>query len=393
MRGRTIWIVAAMACLATAVQSAPPAYVITSVVITDLGTLGGNESVARDINNAGEIVGWSRTATGAKHAFLYRAGGMIDIAPSTTRDSEANGINYRTEVVGTRWLASGPASESQGFHWTGGALVGLNHIIDPGVAEHCLYRSAATAINDSGHITGSVGLARDLRPDDAVECLLLSHPALWTTPLIAPAVLYDEVQPGIGNDINATTVIVGHTKSTAREAFRWNAGAMFDVPPPLSTDADVFYPIGAAYGINNAGRVVGQYTRVHLVAGGQVSTTRAFLWNGLAANSTDLGPLPTGSNSVAREINEQGFVTGYGDKVTVSPVPGPALFFGNAAFLWHSAFGMQVLPRLPTSGPSGACEAYALNDRNSQSGVIRIVGYCTSAGKRRAVRWDVTIAS
>src|SRR5581483_4660746 len=44
-----------------------------------LGTLGGNNSNARAINNAGQIAGDSDTADGAVHAFLFERGNMRDI--------------------------------------------------------------------------------------------------------------------------------------------------------------------------------------------------------------------------------------------------------------------------------------------------------------------------
>ncbi len=36
----------------------------------DLGTLGGALSAATDVNNGGQVVGWSQDASGVSHAFL-----------------------------------------------------------------------------------------------------------------------------------------------------------------------------------------------------------------------------------------------------------------------------------------------------------------------------------
>jgi probable HAF family extracellular repeat protein len=75
--------------------------------ISDLGTLGGTEAVALDINNSGQIVGMSRTATGDKHAFLYEDDAMIDLN-SMLDDSgagwvleEAVAINDDGVIAGT----------------------------------------------------------------------------------------------------------------------------------------------------------------------------------------------------------------------------------------------------------------------------------------------------
>ena len=48
--------------------------------MVDLGTLGGSEQQARAINDAGQVVGRSDTASGDEHAFLWTAaGGMVDL--------------------------------------------------------------------------------------------------------------------------------------------------------------------------------------------------------------------------------------------------------------------------------------------------------------------------
>ena len=47
--------------------------------MTDLGTLGGTYSWAFDINDRGQVVGYSGTAAGDQHAFLYGDGAMTDL--------------------------------------------------------------------------------------------------------------------------------------------------------------------------------------------------------------------------------------------------------------------------------------------------------------------------
>src|SRR5260370_690276 len=76
--------------------------------IKDLGTLGGDRSFAFAINNRGQIVGESITASGNGHAFLFEDGVMVDLGtlPGGTT-SFAFGINNRGQVVGEATTASG----------------------------------------------------------------------------------------------------------------------------------------------------------------------------------------------------------------------------------------------------------------------------------------------
>ena len=62
----------------------------------DLGTLGGATSNALAVNNAGTILGWSRTASGGITNFLYKDGKMRNIGAIGASD-----LGPADQVVGT----------------------------------------------------------------------------------------------------------------------------------------------------------------------------------------------------------------------------------------------------------------------------------------------------
>jgi probable HAF family extracellular repeat protein len=84
--------------------------------ITDLGVLGtpGNfiSSEANDINNKGQVVGWSYINISTAHAFLYSGGAMIDMNsliptnPGWTL-GEGIAINDNGQIVGRGTNPSG----------------------------------------------------------------------------------------------------------------------------------------------------------------------------------------------------------------------------------------------------------------------------------------------
>jgi len=68
----------------------------------DLGALAADrESSAGDINNRGEIVGWSETASGRIHAVRWNGGRIEDLDPRPDGFSEAVAVNARGDIVGS----------------------------------------------------------------------------------------------------------------------------------------------------------------------------------------------------------------------------------------------------------------------------------------------------
>lgn len=68
--------------------------------LQDLGTLGGDYSTARDINDNGQIVGHADPTAGSYHAFLYSDGSMEDLGTLGGIWSDAYAINNNGQIVG-----------------------------------------------------------------------------------------------------------------------------------------------------------------------------------------------------------------------------------------------------------------------------------------------------
>src|SRR6266853_1805874 len=114
--------------------------------IADLGTLGGTFSAPRAINEAGQVVGVSQTATDESRAFLWDNGTMINLGtlPNGSISSEAVAINGRGQIVGRVVTVS---RQSRAFLWDNG------NMIDLGTLGGCC--TFAQAINGRGQVVGT----------------------------------------------------------------------------------------------------------------------------------------------------------------------------------------------------------------------------------------------
>lgn len=119
------------------------AHAATTYRITDLGTLGGNESTGWAINNQGWVTGWAENASGYDRAFIYDGNSMQDLGTLGGRSSYGRGINDAGWVTGNAYTAG---YDSHAFIYDGNSMQDLGTLGGDG--------SQGDAINNSGHVAG-----------------------------------------------------------------------------------------------------------------------------------------------------------------------------------------------------------------------------------------------
>ena len=133
------------------------AYVYTPETgISNIGCLdGGNNSIAYDINDAGQVVGYGNTSSSSSsQAFIYTPSTGIQALDKSgvCFSSIAFGINNKGQVVGEGHSSSWPFRSTAFLCDPGDVMVNLASLVDSSITGWDLI--SASDINDSGMIVG-----------------------------------------------------------------------------------------------------------------------------------------------------------------------------------------------------------------------------------------------
>lgn len=264
----------------------------------DLGTLGGNESGAYAVNNAGQITGFAAVAPDSiPHAILYSGATLHDLGALDGGVSAGFGISASGVAAGFARTLPDANYRDRAAIFSNGTIQNLGTLV--GLASVDGQESQAYGINDSGQVTGqsytvagaqraflySNGVMHDLGTLADIENLL-------------PSVFPGSVQ-SYGRGISNLGQVVGSstTNDGAQHAFLYSNGAMHDLgvlPGFISGGSS------GAHAINNLGQITGASDVVD-------GTTHAFLYSdGIMSDIGTLG----GRDSNGFGINNRGVVVG-----------------------------------------------------------------------------------
>jgi probable HAF family extracellular repeat protein len=121
------------------------------LTLHDLGTLGGNFALAKDINDLDQVVGWGDTPANSSRPWLWSNGTMNDLGTLGGLYAYANAINNAGQIVGS---SSVSGNTVHAFIYEHGTMKDLNAMLPSSAASEWVL-AEANDINNQGQIVGS----------------------------------------------------------------------------------------------------------------------------------------------------------------------------------------------------------------------------------------------
>lgn len=372
------------AALAALLLASPAAIAGGSYAFVDLGTLGGQTSVARGLNDVGQVVGWASvpgctTANGlpCRRAFLWENGQMTDLGFLVGDEgSEARAINNAGLIVGNseRDVIQGSGTY-HAVQWNAGQISAL--------ADLGQGTSWANDVNAAGVITGYA---------------------------VDPGPIRDRAVTWSGGAITNVGASESHSYNRARgindngdlAGFAWN---LFQPNDSIQFDGSTWTDIGGldspfqnseAMDLNNAGDVVG-------LQAFPSGNWHAAYWPADGHGAVDLGVMPgmdlaelfdvnEAGRAVGRSFTDQASVAVYSDGTQLIDL-NTLLPSGTNAFLYEAVEINENGDIAGTAVVNGNFHAFLLLDLGNSGNYCNATANSTGAAGQMSMSGSTSISA